>query len=457
MKEGLVVQKNLTFFFSGIFAVFIFMLAPLALRGAEKNFTDIVPVASEESLACGITVLFSAGMSREDTVRGRNLVHDADNLVMRIFRFRRDEGKNKLKICFAPPGECMQPEFSRPDGKLLLTLPGEKAFWVKDQELLRTLCRSMVTAILGGDPEKDAVPCDWVWNGLAALLELPGNEDDIWRVGYYYGLQDAFLKNVKTDWERLMMLSGAAESRIESELCRLLLETSKQQDTGSQRLLQDYVMLVMTGKTDNAGAYWSSVGFSISDGGRKRKSGLAALQAKAREQVFSRLSPLPAREVGRIFEEYGKSTLHAFDKADGKKIVEISGSWEDWPVWCSQYDMSTAAELMCGQLKTLCSESPGQILTSLDGMQQELAAAASGAEIDSAQWCSVIALVRQEIWRQQEIEAILFRLEERNPAVNERLRTRIDALQDFKEFPFPAGFEKLINETESAFAGKGRK
>ena len=339
----------------------------------------------------------------------------------------------------------------------MLNCPGARELWQQKPEMLRKLLSSMVIASLGHRPDIETVACDWLWNGLAEILELPGAEDSIWRVGYYFGVQDAFLQGKKTEWERLMMLTGCPESRVEGELCRLLVETAKQLDTGSQRLMQDYVLLLLERNADNVSAFWSSVGFNISNGGKQRKSGLAVLDKKARELVFSRLSPLPAWKISSIFEEYGRSVLVAFDKTDDNISIEISGRWEDWPVWCRQYDMTNAAERMSMLLNELGREAPLLVVPALDAMQQELAAVANGKLAENAQWSTVLADVRKEIFRQQEIEAILFRLEERNPAINERLRTRLDALQKYEEFPLSTGFETLLEEAEAGLTNNGRK
>ena len=439
------VQKKSIFF---LFVIFLQLLAAADNR--------VIPVASGEQLGSGISAVVAAGMLWEDVDFCRNMVKKADNLLLYSFRFRRGTIKNRLQICFEPVEDCRDFYISQEGAELVLHCPGSRKMWQEDKEFSRKLLRVMILACLGKEPALESCGWDWLLNGLAGELMLPGKEDEIWRVGYYFGLQNVFLQKRYPEWEKVMLLDGPSASRIEMEICRLLLDISRRLDTGSQRLLQDYVVLLHERKADSVTAFWSTVGYRIASGGRDHMRGLAELDKLAAGRVFSNLSPWPAVKIQEDFEAVGVMTLTAYDLYDAEKYEKITGTWEDWPAWCAEYDMTSAAENVRVLLSDLSKVSGVLVVPRINDLQNLLAGVSPGVALDTVRWNNTLADLRAEIARQKELEAMLFRLEERNPRLNERLKTRIEAVSEHRDFALPSYLENFINENESAISGSRR-
>ena len=133
-------QKKIIIFLLSILSWLIQTVSsPVLAESAGAFNAEIVPVASEENLSSGITVFFAAGLTGADTEFFRKLSHDADRLLLRIFRFHRGGAKNRLQIRFEPVSGQPSMEFNSTNGMLVLNCPGARELWQQKPEMLRKL------------------------------------------------------------------------------------------------------------------------------------------------------------------------------------------------------------------------------------------------------------------------------------------------------------------------------
>lgn len=420
--------------------------------GAAVDENLLAAPGGGERLYSGIETAYSSALNRDQVAQIRSWLVEADNIILRAFGFRRDCASGRLRLEFDPrdPDEY---EYLNSDGKRVLRFSGDFERWCGQAAVRRELLRAMTAAQSGRAPTGSEDIGDWVLSGLDAELNLPWMEDSIWRVGYYPGIQGALINGGKADWARLCLIRGLPESRLESECCRLLLFMAANMDRKRKNLMRDYLDIMLEKRADPETAFWSTAGFDISQGGNRRASGAAALNERAARIVFSPLSPVPARETVRMFEEAGRIGVNGYDPARDDMQVKLSGTWESWPEWCAVYDMETAAETASGRLKDIQSRSALLIGPGLEAMRKLLDRVAGGGTLSAGEWAGAVAAARDAMRRQEAIEDILYRLEEQNPRLNERMRIRLEAVHNAEEFPFPSGMEDFIKRAENELKG----
>ncbi len=432
-------------------ALFALLWMPSAAALVDES--RLAAPGGGEHLYSGIEVAYSASLDRDQVAQIRAWLVEADNIILRAFNFHRDCAAGQLRLEF-DPRDPEEYEYRNSDGKRVLRFSGAFERWCGLTEVRRELLRAMTVAQSGRPPAGNEDFGDWVLSGLDAELNLPWREDSIWRVGYYPGLQGAFIHGGKADWARLCLIQGPPESRLESECCRLLLFMAANMDKKRKNLMRDYLDIMLEKRADPETAFWSTVGYGVSQGGNRRASGMATLNERARRSVFSPLSPMPARETIRLFEEAGQIGVTGYDPDRDDMQVKLSGTWASWPEWCARYDMETAAETASGRLKDIQSRSALLVAPGLEGMRKLLDRAAGGGALSAGEWTEALGAAREAMGRQEAIEGILYRLEEQNPRLNERLRIRLEAVHNAVEFPLPSGMEDFINRAENEFKGK---